>query len=146
MTDDIKQDEAKNRTALASPAERCVIRLLQENTMTEIKDGEWKLISPNGTEFKAETPLRCVQEEISSRVSAEEMLKRILDDIENNPVEQSHDDVLEFISELKKKSQAVYLACEPEVARDICLAIRDSINIINDLSEDNQNLRKSLAL
>ena len=25
MTDDIKQDEAKNRTALAIPAERCVI-------------------------------------------------------------------------------------------------------------------------
>ncbi len=56
--------------------------------------------------------------------------------------EQSMKNIPLFIADLQKMSQAVYLACDAEVACDISLKVNKAIRLINALVEDNKELRK----
>jgi len=39
--------------------------------------GEWKLVAPNGAEYKAESPLKCCKAEINERIPVELQLENI---------------------------------------------------------------------
>lgn len=53
------------------------------------------------------------------------------DEINNIPV---------FVDELKKMANAVYLACDAEVAADISLKTQKAIRLITKLDEENKKL------
>ncbi len=46
-----------------------------------------------------------------------------------------------FIKKLEKMSQAVFLACDSDVAADISLKINIAIKLINDLKDENTILK-----
>ncbi|AUR82910.1 hypothetical protein NVP1029O_77 [Vibrio phage 1.029.O._10N.261.55.A7] len=51
-----------------------------------------------------------------------------------------------FTSELMKMAQAIYLACDAEVASDVSLKTRKAVKIINDLVGGNAALTEHLRL
>jgi hypothetical protein len=51
-----------------------------------------------------------------------------------------------FVIELRKMAQAVYLACDTEVAADISLKTNKACRLINKLTQDNVNLNHELGL
>ncbi|MCK4858241.1 MAG: hypothetical protein KAT58_09755 [candidate division Zixibacteria bacterium] len=46
-----------------------------------------------------------------------------------------------FTAELHRMSEAIYLACDAEVAADVCLKTRKAVRLIRALSEENEALR-----
>tara|TARA_R110002012_G_scaffold184725_2_gene351230 strand:+ start:1768 stop:1950 length:183 start_codon:yes stop_codon:yes gene_type:complete len=47
----------------------------------------------------------------------------------------------DFVIELRRMSQTVYLAYDAEVAVDVCVKINRACKLINKLTQDNINLR-----
>lgn len=57
---------------------------------------------------------------------------------------QTRNNIDIFIKELNKMSQAVYLACDTEVAADICLKTKKSVQLINNLLNDIDSLESRI--
>ncbi len=53
---------------------------------------------------------------------------------------QELENVKPFLKELLKMQQAIYLACDADVAADVSLKTAKAITLISELSEDNKNL------
>lgn len=51
-----------------------------------------------------------------------------------------------FVIELRKMQQAIYLACDAEVAADASLKIAKACTLINGLIKANLDLKHNLAL
>ena len=54
--------------------------------------------------------------------------------------EQEINNIPVFVEELKKMANAVYMACDAEVAADIALKTQNAIKLIARLDEENQKL------
>ena len=54
--------------------------------------------------------------------------------------EQEINNIPVFVEELKKMANAVYMACDAEVAADIALKTQKAIKLIARLDEENQKL------
>ena len=52
----------------------------------------------------------------------------------------------DFVIELRKMAQAIYLACDTEVAADVSLKTNKACRLINKLTQDNVNLKYDLGL
>ena len=52
----------------------------------------------------------------------------------------------DFVIELRKMAQAIYLACDTEVAADVSLKTNKACRLINKLTQDNVNLNHELGL
>jgi hypothetical protein len=52
----------------------------------------------------------------------------------------------DFVVELRKMAQAVYLACDTEIAADIALKTNKACRLINKLTQENVNLKHDLDL
>lgn len=52
----------------------------------------------------------------------------------------------DFVIELRKMAQAIYLACDTEVAADVSLKTNKACRLINKLTQDNVNLNHKLGL
>lgn len=51
-----------------------------------------------------------------------------------------------LVVELRKMGQAIYLACDAEVAADVCLKTDKACRLINKLTQENINLKFDLEL
>lgn len=52
----------------------------------------------------------------------------------------------DFVIELRRMGQAIYLACDAEVAADVCLKTDKACRLINKLTQENVNLKHDLGL
>ncbi len=55
--------------------------------------------------------------------------------------EQEFENIDVFIRDLRKMQQAIYLACDAEVAADVSLKTTKAIRLINDLVKENLDLK-----
>lgn len=52
----------------------------------------------------------------------------------------------DFVIELRRMGQAIYLACDAEVAADVCLKTDKACRLINKLTQENVNLKHDIGL
>ncbi len=50
----------------------------------------------------------------------------------------------DFVIELRKMSQNIYLACDAEIAADVCNKTNRACRLINKLTQQNVNLKYDL--
>lgn len=55
--------------------------------------------------------------------------------------EQEHKNIKPFLKELLKMQQAIYLACDSEVAADVSLKTSKAITLISQLAIENSELK-----
>jgi len=58
--------------------------------------------------------------------------------------EQEYKNIKPFLKELLKMQQAIYLACDSEVAADVSLKVAKSITLISQLVIDNNKLKAEM--
>ena len=51
-----------------------------------------------------------------------------------------------FVIELRRMGQTAYMACDAEVAADVCLKTDKACRLINKLTQENVNLKHELGL
>ena len=51
-----------------------------------------------------------------------------------------------FVIELRRMGQAIYLACDAEIAADVSLKTSKACRLINKLTQENVNLKHDLEL
>ena len=61
-------------------------------------------------------------------------------DKEQKMKEQEYKNIEGFTKELSKMGQAIYMACDAEVAADVSLKVSKAIKLINGLVADNKEL------
>lgn len=52
----------------------------------------------------------------------------------------------DFVIELRRMGQAIYLVCDAEIAADVSLKTSKACRLINKLTQDNVNLKHDLGL
>ena len=52
----------------------------------------------------------------------------------------------DLVIELRRMGQAIYLACDAEIAADFCLKTDKACRLINKLTQENVNLKHDLGL
>jgi hypothetical protein len=57
--------------------------------------------------------------------------------------DQEYKNIDKFLNELKKMQQAIYLACDTEVAADVTLKTTQAIKLIEKLVKENNKLKSA---
>lgn len=52
----------------------------------------------------------------------------------------------DFVIELRRMGQAIYLVCDAEIAADVSLKTSKACRLINKLTQENVNLKHDLGL